>query len=157
MKKPELYQKTVDILVQAYFNDTLEHGNCAACAVGNIIAANNEIDFKRGDSTPCLFWDNKRLPVWGWIFQTDRDKKRQRFSPESYIGEMKAEIDSSGYDLYDLRKIEYAFEMAEKGNSEEDYMFNGLMAVIEVLDTIHKNKDSETTINSKKRFEKITA
>lgn len=40
MKRPELYQKTVDILVKAYFDDTLQHGNCYACAVGNIIAGN---------------------------------------------------------------------------------------------------------------------
>ena len=33
------FSNSVDILVKAYFNDTLRHGNCLACAVGNLMQA----------------------------------------------------------------------------------------------------------------------
>jgi hypothetical protein len=39
MIKEPLYHKTIGILVDAYFDDTLQHGNCSACAVGNLVAA----------------------------------------------------------------------------------------------------------------------
>jgi len=38
--KAASFENTVDILVKAYINDTLEHNNCYACAVGNIVAHN---------------------------------------------------------------------------------------------------------------------
>lgn len=36
MNRTELYQKTVDKLLDAYSTGNLEHGNCGKCAVGNI-------------------------------------------------------------------------------------------------------------------------
>lgn len=30
------FKHTMDLLVQAYFDNTLKHGNCSKCAVGNI-------------------------------------------------------------------------------------------------------------------------
>jgi hypothetical protein len=33
------FENSVDVLVKAYLNDTLEHGQCHACAVGNLICA----------------------------------------------------------------------------------------------------------------------
>ncbi len=37
MKNKEQFEKTVQVLVKAYFEGTLEHMDCRACAVGNIV------------------------------------------------------------------------------------------------------------------------
>ncbi len=53
--------------------------------------------------------------------------------------------------------IEHAFEYAPKGNSEDDYMFNGLMAVVDALDIIHENTDINITKEIKQKFVKQLA
>lgn len=136
MLKPELYQKTVDILVKAYFEDTLEHGNCSACAVGNIV--NYE----------------KSKMSWSWANVFCTSSRIQIVEPNNYEGAAKDEIDSTGYTWRELAKIEYAFETAPKGNSGDEWMFNGLMAVIDVLDQIHENTDNQVTATTKQRFQK---
>ena len=150
MKRPELYHKTVDILVDAYFADTLEHGNCYACAVGNIIAANCNIQYDpyymaRGK----LIWKSGRS-FWDDVFYTSQST--QSFRIDEYEGNAKYQIDSTGYTVYELAKIEYAFETADKGKSEDEWMFNGLMAVVDVLDEIHENTDEEITLKVKSEF-----
>ena len=40
MKNKELFEKTTKILIDAFMNETLAKGDCAACAVGNMVAAN---------------------------------------------------------------------------------------------------------------------
>jgi hypothetical protein len=32
------FSNTIDILVKAYLNDTLQHESCSACAVGNLVS-----------------------------------------------------------------------------------------------------------------------
>src|SRR5688572_25079170 len=49
MKNKPLYHKTVDILVQAYFDDTLVSGHQCGCAVGNLVAANMGIRLIKND------------------------------------------------------------------------------------------------------------
>lgn len=140
MIKPELYKRTVDILVEAYFNDTLEHDWPCWCAVGNLV-----------EKTGGFHGDN-RYPSWINCFVTDSNDGSQTIKPEAYRGGAKQEIDQTGYKWQELAKIEYAFETAPKGSSDEDWMFNGLMAVIDVLDEIHQNTDTETTNATKQRF-----
>lgn len=151
MKKEALYHKTVDILVQAYFNDTLQLGDCNACAVGNLVAANMGYKYTR-----CLDWENST----GAYVSTQWDEVHcVSHEPDmnNYFGEAKKQIDSTGYSPHETCRIEYAFEAAPIGNSNEDYMFNGLMAVIEVLDQIHENTDTSITTASKNRFDKTLA
>ena len=133
MKNKELFTKTVNILVDAYFKNTLQHGNCAACAVGNIIACNMGIKFRI--STVCdgfYTWDGLKVS-WNKVFVT----------PFNYEGEAKEQIDSTGYTWQELAKVEFAFETAYVGKSEDDYMFNGLMAVVDVLIEIHEGNETE--------------
>ena len=139
MIKEQLYNKTVDILVQAYFNDTLIHGNCASCAVGNIVAHNMGYTY----TSDKKFWECS-IPNWYDVFR----------AYQKYEGKAKKQIDSTGYTWQELAKVEKAFESAGKGNSGDDYMFNGLMAVIDVLDIIHENTDEKATTETKKRFVK---
>lgn len=148
MIKPELYKRTVDILVDAYFKDTLEHGTCAACAVGNIIAANLGIPILKNEKG-WLAWNGEDdNPIWFQACMIGHAR------PEKNIGEVKKLIDASGYSLDDVAKIERAFEDAHYNGNDDAYMFGGLMAVIEVLDQIHQNTDTELTKSTKQKFVK---
>lgn len=148
MNRPELYHKTVDILVQAYFNDTLKHGTGCGCAVGNMVCANlYNGDFKR--------WSyDYSWPSWNAVIDYSFSKPDLK----SYHGVAKDQIDSTGYSVRELAEIEKAFESANviKTYSEEN-KFNGLMAVIEALDVIHENKDLELSTKSKNRFNKTSS
>lgn len=146
MENPELYYKTVDILVQAYFNDTLRHGKCTACAVGNLVAYhmgytyNYNLGWSEGNSK----WTSVFYTVFG----------EQYIMPIGYNGDAKVEIESTGYQWEELAKVEYAFECAPYGKNDDEWMFNGLMAVIEALDQIHENTDTQVTTISKNKFNK---
>lgn len=148
MKNKDLYKRTVDILVQAYFNDTLIHGNCCACAVGNLIAANNGFTFIK----KYFFEWRETNPEWPSIHLFRECK--QIADPINYDQKKGMEqLLSTGYTIIETAAIEYSFEKAT-GNTKDERMFNGLMAVIEVLDKIHENTDTEITAESKQRFAK---
>lgn len=138
MKNQKLFEKTVGILVNAYRNDTLEHGYCHACAVGNIIAANCGIEDD-------LDWLEKTgdYPITGWGLVFTTGAGYQRINESEYKGAAKFQIDSTGYSWQELAKIEYAFETAPKGNNDDDWMLNGLLAVYDVLCDIHEVDRSE--------------
>ena len=154
----EKFNHTVSILVKAYLNDTLEHCNCAACAVGNIIAdANGDVPLKILERRKMgLVFDtfkSMKRPEWFKVFVTPFNGARQDLNIDKYIGEAKRQIDSTGYFLRDLAKIEHAFESADYGNDDNEWMFNGLMAVVTVLAEIH-GVDLESTENAKLLFVK---
>jgi len=165
MKNETLYNKTVDILVQAYFNDTLVASKCEACVIGNIVAANNgykieilneEIQWFDKENKPIEpKWSNVFVSainpfLWG-LFRT----VKQEINLNRYYGSTRKEIDSTGYSLQELAKIESSFEKAYCGFG--DRMFKGLMAVIDVLDTIHENTDTQVTTQTKNKFVKQLA
>jgi len=122
------FEKTIDVLVRAYMNDTLRHGSCYACAVGNIIL----------DATGAYYIDfgiwSKGDPMWQCVFVTNEDG--QQIWEDNYSGEAKKQIDSTGYTWQELARVEYAFENVY-GNKDEK-MYNGLMAVVDVLAEIHQ-------------------
>lgn len=126
------FNHTVDVLVKAYFKGELEHGDCAKCAVGNIIHEATGLEV--GDPEADI---NGTCGVWKSLFVTIQGK--QTFYP-SELSEFKEEaIDAvckTGYTIKELASIEFAFETAW-GNSMDELMFNGLMAVVDVLAEIH--------------------
>ncbi len=142
MKNEALYKKTCDILFDAYFNDTLRHGMCSACAVGNIC---KEASKKSGVSNG----------AWGALFNTSSSGQtiskngitpiyKFFYTPEDVI-EAHSLISFTGYHWTELAKIEFAFESAAAGNSLEDHMYNGLVAVLDVLKEIHEVKEDNQT------------
>lgn len=165
MEREALYHKTVNILFDAYFNDTLQHGNCYACAVGNIVAANMGLSFclspKRSVSH-----ENLRLHWKGennWYAEgllPDRDSKYWveaislgHVSTEKLKGGTLEQINATGYSPLDLAKIECAFENArEFGVPTEENMFNGLCAVLEALKEIHHVTDEDLLTSNQSRF-----
>ncbi len=180
MLKPELYNKTVDILVAAYFADTLAHGSCAACAVGNIVSSNMGYEMKvnpNGSMIEKFNWvkNGNELPYpgmvanesgvfnkvggWGAVFTTNNPNVQKMGKPKMnrFIGAAKEQIESTGYTVDELAKIEFHFETAKRGKSDEEWMFNGLMNVINALDIIHQNNDTQVTQYSKSKFIKQPA
>ena len=170
MKREELYKRTVDILVQAYFDNTLQHGNCYACAVGNIVAGNMGIRFFKGkygsacDINEYLIWEGKK-PTYCSADQKDdyrttitsvvctlRDGERVELTEN-----IKKQLLSTGYTLEELIEIENSFEKVDfEAVSDDERMFNGLMRVVDALDKIHENNDVVATQVAKKRFEKVS-
>lgn len=126
------FENTVDILVKAYINGTLEHANCCACVVGNIIRANGV------DLTPNMGGGEKYLET-SWLRYLDAEIRRERFFTLDYDkGIALKQISVTGYTANNLSKIEKAFESANIwGLSEDEAMFKGLMSVVDVLAEIH--------------------
>jgi len=136
MKNPELFHKTIGILVNAYFKGKLAHGDCAACAVGNICA--NYVPILKGKS---VSEDDFNNAIWIYAFGTN--KGIQHIEPLYYRGNVKKVIDLTGYSLYQLAAIEKAFETADKGCYGDEWMFNGLMSVCDTLMQIHEATNEE--------------
>jgi hypothetical protein len=132
MKNQEKFDDTINILVAAYLNNSLMHRNCHACAVGNMIAAHLNITYDQN-----LKWIGRQV-AWKEVFVTFRYHPTQIKRPWAYTGEAKAQIDATGYSWQELSRLEYAFEKAAKGNTQEEHLFNGLMAVVDVLCQIHE-------------------
>ena len=149
MKNETLYNKTVDILLQAYFNDTLRYWDCYACAVGNLVSAN------MGYKIVNRQWsDNDGNRVgFKWAGVHTISCGEPVICAENYTGLAKEQIDSTGYTFSQTSKIEQAFESGNKRDGD-DKMFNGLMAVIDVLDQIHENTDPLATEQTKRKFNK---
>lgn len=174
MNRKELYYKTVDILLDAYNNEELFHGNCDACAVGNIVKANGGF----GQKPAC----SKYSSNWGIVFCTSMAPwvQKQIFNPENYGGEAKQELDQTGYHIEELAKIEYAFEFSishlpvpQNTSLKDSYnyykdvdvkkgQFIGLTAVLEVLASIHEiDKQGQESSQEKlqtvyNKFQKVT-
>jgi hypothetical protein len=161
MNKPELFHKTVKILVGAYLNDTLKHGSCHACAVANILMPIAEeikvspacwsIKFvtitkehNDGTETHQQFIAGEGQYV-GRTFWGAKVKDLAEAVGESFKRYHEAEklFRVSPYTEKELSKIEHAFEVAPKGNCDDQWMFNGLMAVIDALQEIHGCTEQE--------------
>ncbi len=116
----ERFDKTVAILVKAYLNDTLEHGNPCACAVGNMISD--------GMNIPLACKIGNRKVTWG----------DESISPDWFHHSLKEtaylQVESTTYSRREINLIEHAFENAEHGDSDG---YLGLMAVLDVLAKIH--------------------
>lgn len=144
----ELYKRTVDILYDAYFNNTLEHGNCYACAIGNIIAANNDISFLQRNGSPVYgVFTGRGVKYWDKYnsFHINPTKLICEHKKLPYITQIL--VDKTGYSNDELCTIERVFEGAGKNTvgffpSKEEIMYNGLVAVLEILKTIHKIDDT---------------
>lgn len=159
------FNHTVNVLVRAYIDGTLLHNDCAACAVGNIISdsigARVEKDPFFGGS-----WIRGGTEItigWPEVFCSSRAGTGQEINPNKYVGQIRRQIDASGYAWQELAKIEKAFESAQKPldidsraveDDNDEWMFNGLMAVVDVLADIH-NIDLTSKEEAKKLFVKV--
>jgi hypothetical protein len=131
------FNHTLNVLVKAFFDGTLTHGDCGACAVGNIVA--DSVGTREFYVAPP--WHEYDIAEgWAAVFCTVQ-KNKQFFRPTWYKGEAKRQIDATGYSFKELARIEKAFEKYNSKYTMEENtvvaMFNGLMAVVDVLAEIH--------------------
>jgi hypothetical protein len=139
------FEKSIDILVKAYLNNTLKHGDCSACAVGNLLGCS---DWKHLFLTVDSGEDFRQLIAGDGQFIASSIIHGFRVLPldmtvievieviQHRLDKASKAIEASGYTVEQLARIENTFELA-KGNDEEERMLNGLMAVVDVLAEIH--------------------
>lgn len=157
MKNIELYKKTCDILYDAYFDGTLVHGNQCVCAVGNLIARNMgiEITTKMINGSERFVWQYAN-PYWDNVHVVT--SIGQVIHPQRYCDIAKVQIDSTGYTWEETAMIEEAFETADKGNSADDWIYNGLVAVLKILAEIHEmTEDTQTERFTEHHNKKVLA
>lgn len=151
--RPELYKETVDVLYEAYFNGTLRHGDGCGCAIGNIVKQHSD---KLG--IPNNHWVMKFGTFPGGELYFRDDFEIEEIDGKEYLDKIWMLITASGYGLHELINIEHAFESAPRGHSDEDWMFNGLVAVLAVLEQIHGvTDDTETLPRFKNHYSTLTA
>jgi hypothetical protein len=154
----ELYEKSVDKLLEAYTNDTLIHQECHACAVGNLLDGKTDwakvfcFNIKLGDQE-CYLPSEKD---WNKLCETKREDGyswnelaaiEEAFETAflNYVKEEGIMCSDSG-DVLDLD----AFDKA-KGNKK--VMLLGLTAVLDKMASmIEEDVDVEA---DKKRLEKV--
>lgn len=149
MNRPDLYQKTVDLLLDAYNNQTLKHGDCTACAVGNICGNNARWSYlfvtpseKQYKESPDLVRvknfntgeektvNNNELEQFLNNNPGFSDSGNYHFvwsdvSPRDFISRKLEGIDlikNTGYTIEELARIEFAFESSLR-NTKEGYDF----------------------------------
>lgn len=118
------FHDTVGILVKAYLNDTLEHANCYACAVGNLVAAKRGYTFDSNKE-----WNGGRKKLANWFEGVSMGEVILLRKDHNAFQQYKA----IGYTQKQVAIIEYAFESV---NFDKDG-YKGLMAVVDVLAQIH--------------------
>jgi hypothetical protein len=138
MKNQELFERTVNILVDAYQKGTLKHRDCKACAVGNIVAANCGIE----DVFSLQEWREKAHGLvggWSMAFVTHPCGTQSRsFVMMELYEAIRLQIGATGYPVEVLADIEFAFEKAAKYKDKDEDMLNGLYAVYDVLCNYHE-------------------
>lgn len=145
MKNKELFDRTISILVKAYQNDTLEHHNCYACAVGNLMAENCGF---RLIKTPFKFSEIYYTGYNGTLIYEPLLPIEQvltynldRLESSDFINDI---IKKVGYTLNELSSIEAAFEGGTYKRDDHDKDgFYGLMNVVDALMEIHEAEQKE--------------
>lgn len=151
MKNQELFNKTIAVLVKAYFSGTLAHGDCACCAVGNLVCAGYGDELPKypyGDS------DLHKYRDWGYLLS---GRKADNAGLEN--------IRVTSYTSIELLKIENAFESGANNIHWQEYdnhtdkeiqesQYNGLMRVVDTLMQIHECTVEETEL-AKLQFVKV--
>lgn len=121
--------RSLAVLTKAYLDGTLRHGDCAACAVGNLVAAAMSLPVSKERFGPAEHGD--------WFFLVAglpgmlNDPDRLRAAT--------AQIAATGYEVEELERIESAFEV----NSGDATGYAGLLRVCDVLLEIHGVADGD--------------
>lgn len=137
MKNQELFNKTISILVKAYFDGYLEATDCAACAVGNLVSAN--LGYERLEMNMFKDKSGKAIRVvWDEIVWVIRGDDHVITNAK----EAKRQVDSTGYTGEQLMHIELAF-LNDKASYDKMDNFDRLMCVCDCLMKIHEATESE--------------
>jgi len=150
MNRPEIYKKSIDILVKAFFKGELRHMSCQACAVGNLVRGN----------MPSL---SKAVLFWSEVHCYDPDRGVSRLNPvqiNQHYRRGLEEIAATGYTPEETSRIEYAFEkvtidVLDLDINTLDFQLAGLLSVVDMLQEIHEVRDEEQHQKDRKQFLKV--
>ncbi len=139
MKTSERFNKAIDALYNAFFNETLVKGSCHACAVGNIVVNAQGGTYTGTAST--IRSNVANATEWSSLFVTC--DKEQEINIEKYPEKAKRLQELTGYSAKELAMVEYAFECATEImgsrypiSSKQEILedqYKGLCAVFDVL------------------------
>lgn len=143
MKNKELFEKTVSILVKAFQNDTLQYTNCKACAVGNIVAANNNVNLSYDKENRCIVSDNEEYNTGKWfnVFKWGMCGRDGLYLDLLKQKDIVQQIKSTGYSINEIADIELTFGVGCGNDGLNN--FEGLMSVVDCLMAIHECDKSE--------------
>lgn len=117
MKNKEQFDKSIQLLVKAYFDGSLNAWDCTSCAVGNLVGHGS------------------------WTFKGDSVNTREiKIRPEKSNPTIYTPRELGKIEWAFTRAVNY---MAFNRPVDEDN-FNGLMNVVDVLQLIHGCTDKET-------------
>lgn len=132
------YADTVNVLVNAFNEDTLTFRDDCGCAVGHIVAkAIGEKVVRVGDECSWIY----QRPLWSEVFLCGMD-----LAPIDSVVGAADQIKATGYTIDELKKIEWAFESSLEGKHEWNCMtyenrshilFAGLLKTLEVVREIN--------------------
>jgi hypothetical protein len=144
------FEHTVNVLVKAYLDDTLQLCNCYACAVGNMVANSRKLRYNKKYANFC--WDSDESAAWFNACYAGHGGS---------IDLANDQISSTGYTWNEIKMIEMAFEsayrkapQADRSQFDDKLIFNGLIAVVDVLADIH-GIDLTQKEEAKKLFVKV--
>jgi hypothetical protein len=153
----ETYLRSVDILLDAYNNETLLHGNCYACAIGNLLHTNVwKHDFM-------TIGKNRQMSYRKYGINVSYGASGEVHITEYYLDDLYKE---HGFTREEVMKIEYAFEsslhLSIKGyghyfwpGHRKEGQFIGLTAVLKVMaELVDTEVDS---LKHQERLEKIAS
>jgi len=151
MKNKELFNRTISILVNAYLNDTLEHGQPCGCAIGNLVAANNGYSIQKSERSNWVFIEGARFRHAFWTEVQNYGRKREKVYMDDCYDKGVKELLSTGYNTSETLLIEAAFEsprLTENGTCIDDDSIDstgylGLMSVVDTLMEIHEATTEE--------------
>lgn len=148
MKNQELFNRTISILVKAYLNNTLEHTNCYACAVQNLVAGNMGLkiipkpinhEVSDCDHISVIIPNMKYIDTLTINLDSDKGIIKPKIQEQ---------LKATGYTRDQLREIEFSFEYysfdPEVRSNTEEWVFQGLMSVCDCLMEIHEATAEET-------------
>ncbi len=148
MNRPELFVKSVDILVDAFNKGKLQNMSVCNCAVGNLVA------YRRGN----YLFESDSSDTWHSLISDMRDRKKigknlnadvKTINKEVYNGNVTSadikyglkEIRSTEYSIDEVELIERAFENLDRNGDhvgKAGEVKSGLLRSVGVLGKIHQ-------------------
>jgi hypothetical protein len=141
----ERVQRAIDIFLDSLNDGTLVAGSCAACAVGNLVAANCGVKLysrldSDGDKTVTTEYNTVFLPELGkparlrsWVNLFCTSNHQTRGNIQDFDSDMQEEmlaiVNRTGFTIDELAEIEYTFETVARHQG----VIHALEAVVKVM------------------------
>ena len=141
MKAKEKFDRSIKVLVKAYMSGTLNAMSCVSCAVGNLLGHGSWYGTAVFDNLPIA--KIHKINIFNGINPSGYSEAELARIEEAFLSTV---IESAG------SRVEY--DMLVLYNKADEANFDGLMAVVDLLQKIHGCTDEETKA-AKLQFEKV--